>query len=160
MRQPKTQPPDADVRLDQLLCYAIYSAGHALNRVYKPLLDPLGLTYPKYLVMVALWERENETVGELGARLSLESNTLTPLLKRMEADGFIRRTRDPADERQVRIALTPKGRALSLEARAIPGCVFAASGLKLENVQRLQSEISALRDALTASSPVQGTDTV
>jgi len=148
MRPPKPQSPDEVVKLDQMLCYAIYSAGHALNRIYKPLLDPLGLSYPKYLVMVALWEREGETVGELGARLSLESNTLTPLLKRLESDGLVRRARDAADERQVRIALTPKGRALSDEARAIPGCILAASGLNLDDVRRLQGEISALRIAL------------
>src|SRR3978361_1043011 len=87
-----------DVRLDDMICLAIYAAGHAVNRVYKPLLDPLNLTYPQYLVMVALWEEDGRTVGGLGEKLALESNTLTPLLKRMEADGLVTRARDPQDE--------------------------------------------------------------
>src|ERR1700751_3159022 len=94
------------LKLDEFLCFEVYSANHAFNRVYQPLLDKLRLTYPQYLVMVLLWERDGQTVGELGARLSLESNTLTPLLKRLEALGHVKRSRDPADERQVRVQLT------------------------------------------------------
>src|SRR5689334_24753737 len=99
-----------DIKLNDLLCFAVYAAGHGFNRVYKPLLDPLGLTYPQYLVMKALWEQDSQTVGALGEKLSLESNTLTPLLKRLEAQGRVRRVRDPRDERQVRVQLTAAGR--------------------------------------------------
>src|SRR5258707_12339396 len=107
MPRPKRAPkPEAALRLGEFLCFAVYSANHAFNRVYKPLLDELGLTYPQYLVMVLLWERDDQTVGSLGEKLFLESSTLTPLLKRLEASGYIRRTRDPDDERQERACLT------------------------------------------------------
>ena len=141
-----TETPDAQdhLKLDQFLCFAIYSAGHALNRVYKPLLDPLGLTYPQYLAMVALWEADDQTVGGLGAKLALESSTLTPLLKRLEAAGLVSRQRDPADERQVRIRLTPAGRDLKVRAASIPACLFEASGLSFEAVSRLRNEVAAL----------------
>jgi DNA-binding MarR family transcriptional regulator len=143
------QPAPADaLRLDDFLCFTIYSAGHAFTRVYKPLLDEIGLTYPQYLVMVLLWEREGQTVGELGARLFLESSTLTPLLKRLQALGLIRRDRDPRDERQVRIHLTEAGRALREKAARVPACVGAATGLDRKDVERLLGEIAALRDAL------------
>src|ERR1700679_151054 len=115
--------------LDDFLCFEVYSANHAFNRVYQPLLEKLHLTYPQYLVMVLLWERDDQTVGELGTRLSLESNTLTPLLKRLEILGYIKRSRDPADERQVRVRLTVSGRTLRAKALHIPGCILAASGL-------------------------------
>lgn len=130
------------------LCFAIYSAGHAFNRVYKPLLDELKLTYPQYLVMVALWAQDNQTVGELGGRLFLESSTLTPLLKRLEALGYLTRRRDPEDERQVRLRLTDKGSALRKKARDVSGCVGAATGLPLDAIVKLRDEISALRDSL------------
>ena len=141
----------ASIGIDQLLCYSVYAAGHAFNRVYKPLLDPLGLTYPKYLVMVVLWERDDRTVGELGERLGLESNTLTPLLKRMEADGLLRRDRDPQDERQVRVRLTPKGERLRAEAANVPACVLRASGKSIADVERLRDEIAALTRTLTSA---------
>lgn len=139
---------DDTLRLEDLLCFAVYSAGHAFNRVYKPLLDGLGLTYPQYLAMVLLWERDDQTVGDLGERLFLESSTLTPLLKRLEALGLVGRSRDPADERQVRIRLTQEGRALREKAREVPACILEASGLRLEDLRRLQSEIAGLREAL------------
>src|SRR5258706_14550153 len=106
----KTLP--AGQKLNDFLCFAVYAAGHGFNRIYKPLLEPIGLTYPQYLVMTALWEQDNQTVGGLGEKLSLESNTLTPLLKRLENQRRIRRVRDPRDERQVRVRLTAAGRAL------------------------------------------------
>lgn len=130
------------------LCFAIYSAGHAFNRVYKPLLDELKLTYPQYLVMVALWAQDNQTVGEIGAKLFLESSTLTPLLKRLEALGYLTRKRDREDERQVRLTLTDKGSALRKKARDVSACVGAATGLPLEAAVRLRGEIVALRDSL------------
>ncbi len=137
-----------DVRLEDMICLAIYAAGHAVNRLYKPLLDPLDLTYPQYLVMVALWEEDARTVGGLGEKLSLESNTLTPLLKRMETDGLVTRARDPQDERQVRVRVTAKGEALRARARHVPECLVRASGMGLDELARLKGEISRLRTAL------------
>ncbi len=140
--------PSSALRLGEFLCFAIYSASHAFNRVYKPLLDELGLTYPQYLAMVALWEEDDQTVGSLCEKLLLESSTLTPVLKRLEALGHVKRTRDPVDERQVRVRLTEKGRALREKARGIPDCIVEASGLGADELRRLQDEIIALRTAL------------
>ena len=137
-------------RIDPLadyLCFAIYSAGHALNRVYKPLLDALGLTYPQYLVMTVLWDVDGRTVSQIGERLFLDSSTLTPLLKRLERAGQIRRERDADDERVVRVRLTGQGRELQARAEALPGCIVAASGQSATEVQRLKGEIEDLRDA-------------
>src|SRR6266511_1479903 len=145
----KPGPKSEDtLRFNDFLCFAVYSASHAFNRVYKPMLDELGLTYPQYLVMVLLWERDDQTVGSLGERLFLESSTLTPLLKRLEILGHVKRSRDPADERQVRIGLTQKGRLLRQKAVKVPRCILEASGLKAGQLKRLQSEIIALRSAL------------
>lgn len=146
--------PDAAARnasapeLDDFLCFAIYSAGHAFNRVYQPLLNELGLTYPQYLVMVALWAKDDQTVGALGDKLFLESSTLTPLLKRLESMGYLVRRRDPSDERQVRIRLTKTGAALRGKARDVPECILEATGLSLAALRRLQHEIVALRENL------------
>jgi DNA-binding MarR family transcriptional regulator len=134
-----------------LLCFAVYSTGHAFNRVYKPLLDELGLTYPQYLVMVSLWAKDDQTVGELGETLFLESSTLTPLLKRLEATDYLSRSRDPSDERQVRVRLTNAGRALHRKARGIPPCILEATGLSLADLRRLVGEIKALRQSLLKS---------
>src|SRR5881628_2432581 len=114
-------------RLDNQICFAVYSAAHAFNRVYKPLLDRLGLTYPQYLVMLVLWERDDVPLKDIGERLFLDSGTLTPLLKRMETADLIKRTRSTEDERQVLIALTAKGQALKEKARAVPRSILAAS---------------------------------
>jgi DNA-binding MarR family transcriptional regulator len=149
MPGPKRAPKREDaLRLGEFLCFAVYSASHAFNRVRKPLLDELGLTYPQYLVMVLLWEQDNQTVGSLGEKLFLESSTLTPLLKRLEALGHVKRTRDPVDERQVRVRLTNKGQAMREKARDIPDCILEASGLEIDELRRLQSELVALRTAL------------
>ena len=137
-----------DLKLDDFLCFAVYSASHAFSRVYKPMLDQLKLTYPQYLVMVALWETDDQTVGALGDRLSLESNTLTPLLKRLEITGYVRRDRDPRDERQVRVSLTEAGRDLRAEAEKVPACILEASGLDAADLGRLRQQITALRGAL------------
>jgi DNA-binding MarR family transcriptional regulator len=131
--------------LEELVCFAVYSAGHAFNKVYQPLLAQVGLTYPQYLVMVALWAKDGQTVGELGELLFLESSTLTPLLKRLEASGYLTRSRDPADQRQVRIRLSKAGRALQKKAREIPRCIMEATGLSLADLRRLQHQISTLR---------------
>lgn len=138
--------------LDEHICFAIYSANHAMNRVYKPLLDQLGLTYPQYIALTALWEQDDQTVGEICARLFLESSTVTPLLKRLEKMGLLRRTRDPADERQVRISLTREGRALRRKSQSIPGCILAASGLSEKALLNLQAQIAGLRENLIRAS--------
>ena len=136
---------------DDFMCFSVYTAGHAFNRVYKPLLDPLKLTYPQYLVMIALWARDKRTVGDLSEALLLESNTLTPLLKRLEATGYVTRERNPDDERQVRIGLTKTGAALKAKARDVPACIGAATGMTMEDAQRLHAGIQALRKGLQKS---------
>lgn len=136
-------PPVAD-----FLCFAFYSASHAFTRLYKPLLDELGLTYPQYLVMVALWEEDAQAVGGIGQKLGLESSTLTPLIKRLEGLGLVSRSRDAADERVVRVRLTPAGTALKEKARRIPGCILAATGLEPAEAMRLMREVVRLREAL------------
>jgi MarR family transcriptional regulator, organic hydroperoxide resistance regulator len=149
---------DQILPLETQLCFALYSASHAMTRVYKPLLEGMGLTYPQYLVMLALWElpeaaepAAGQTVGQLGARLQLESNTLTPLLKRLEAAGLIHRQRDVHDERQVRVVLSAAGEQLRPQAAAIPACIQSATGLDLATLRQLQADISALRDRLGAA---------
>src|SRR5260221_11464523 len=140
--------PPVALPVEEFLCFTVYSTVHAFNRVYKPLLDELGLTYPQYLVMVLLWEQDDQTVGSLGEKLFLESSMITPLLKRLEALGQVKRTRDRVDERQVRVRLTDKGRAMREKAREIPDCILEASGLEIDELRRLQSELVALRTAL------------
>ncbi|MFN4154491.1 MAG: MarR family winged helix-turn-helix transcriptional regulator [Paracoccaceae bacterium] len=136
--------------LPDMICFALYSATHAMQHVYKPLLDDLGLTYPQYLVLTALWTQDKQTVGALGRQVQLESNTLTPLLKRLEDRGLITRTRSEADERQVNIALTDQGRALQARAAHIPACVLEKSGLSLDDLTDLRDRITTLRDQLRA----------
>ena len=119
-----------------------------MNRVYKPLLDPLGLTYPQYLVMTVLWEKDEQTVKSVGQKLFLESNTLTPLLKRLEKMGYVLRQRDHVDERQVLICLTAAGKALKDKTLTIPECIFEASGLTAESLELLQGQINLLRENL------------
>ncbi|MFK4720344.1 DNA-binding MarR family transcriptional regulator [Bradyrhizobium niftali] len=137
-------------RLDNQICFAVYSAAHAFNRVYKPLLDRLGLTYPQYLVMLVLWERDDVPVKDIGEKLFLDSGTLTPLLKRLEAAHLVKRTRSREDERQVLIALTPQGYALKDKARAVPQSILAASDCSVSELVAMKDEIVALRDRLNA----------
>ena len=139
---------DAPLRLDNQICFAIYSTAHTFNRVYKPLLDRLGLTYPQYLVMLVLWEKDGVPVKDIGERLLLDSGTLTPLLKRLEAAQLIKRTRSTQDERQVLIALTLQGHALREKARAVPPSILAASACSIAELSAMKSEIIALRDRL------------
>jgi len=140
--------PDTAPVPDDFICFAVYSTSHAFNRVYKPLLSALRLTYPQYLVLVALWARDDRTVGSLGEMLLLETSTLTPLLKRLEGMGLVSRRRDATDERQVRIRLTPEGAALQAKARDFPSCVDAATGLTPQALRRLRSQILSVRAAL------------
>ena len=146
----KQTAADQALRLDNQICFAVYSTAHAFNRVYKPLLDRLGLTYPQYLVMLALWERDDVPVKDLGERLFLDSGTLTPLLKRLEAAELIRRTRSTEDERVVLIALTARGHALRDKAKAVPQSILAASACSVSELLAMKDEIVSLRDRLNA----------
>jgi DNA-binding MarR family transcriptional regulator len=141
---------DQLLRLDNQICFAVYSAAHAFNRVYKPLLDRLGLTYPQYLVMLVLWERDGVPLKDIGERLFLDSGTLTPLLKRLEAAGLVKRTRSTEDERQVKIALTAQGQALKEKARSVPLSILDASSCSVAELSAVRNEIVALRDRLNA----------
>src|SRR5712691_11907396 len=138
---------DSPLLLGNQLCFAIYSTAHAFNRVYKPLLDQIGLTYPQYLVMLVLWERDGEPVKNIGERLFLDSGMLT----RLEAAGLIKRTRSTEDERQVLIALTPQGQALREKARAVPQAILAASACSVTQLSAIKTELVALRDQLNAA---------
>ena len=147
-----TAPIRADwLKLDHQLCFALYSASLAMTKFYKPLLDPLGLTYPQYLVMLVLWEADGITVSQLGERVALDSGTLTPLLKRLEASDLVRRLRDTADERRVLLQLTPVGRALKSRAMAVPESMACASGCALDELAALTARLKALRGHITDS---------
>ena len=148
---PTMPTSDKMLQLDHQLCFALYSASLAITKLYKPQLDKLGLTYPQYLTMMVLWEQDGQTVSELGARLSLDSGTLTPLLKRLEASGLILRTRDLQDERQVRITLTKEGRSLKRRAQDIPAQVLCASGQPVDALVSLRSQLALIRDDLVRS---------
>lgn len=141
-------PLTAMPSLEDMFCFDVYALQHALSEVYKPLLAPIGLTYPQYLVMVILWDVRQASVGEIGRKLDLGTNTLTPLLKRIEKIGFLTRRRDPEDERRVLVSLTQKGQALAEKARAIPTCVVQATGLSEPDILRFQSALRAVRHAL------------
>ena len=141
---------DPMLQLDNQLCFALYSTSLAMTRLYKPLLDELGLTYPQYLAMLVLWEKDGLMVSELGERLYLDSGTLTPLLKRLEASGLVSRLRDVADERRVHITLTPAGRKLKALAAKIPGCILTASQCSIPELITLTQQVQTLRDRLLA----------
>jgi DNA-binding MarR family transcriptional regulator len=130
------------------LCFAVYATGHAFNRVYQPLLKDLNLTYPQFIAMILLWDQDDQTVGELGRKLSLQSNTLTPMLKRLETLGYVKRARDRADERQVCISLTDSGRKLRTRASEIVRSVRTATNLQDRKMKELLGDLSALRQAL------------
>jgi DNA-binding MarR family transcriptional regulator len=142
----KPKPPAGERGLGDFLCFAIYSANLAFGRAYRKGLEDLGLTYPQWIAIVALWEQDGQTVSELGEKMFLESNTLTPVLKKLETMGYLRRQRDPADERQVRISLTEDGRRLRQKGMHMN--LMAATGLKEDEFARLQKSVVALRDNL------------
>ncbi|PYE19114.1 DNA-binding MarR family transcriptional regulator [Williamsia limnetica] len=143
------------LHLDRQLCFALYSASRATTAAYRPLLDQLGLTYPQYLVLLVLWEDERVTVRRLGERLHLDSGTLSPLLKRLEAIGFVQRQRSVADERSVEVTLTESGRELESQALCIPENLFGASGLTVDEIENLRDAVQrlthVLRDAGTSA---------
>jgi DNA-binding MarR family transcriptional regulator len=141
--------PNAALRLDQQLCFALYNASRAMIRAYAPLLEPLGLTYPQYLVMLILWEEKSASVKALGERLALDSGTLTPLLKRLEQRGVVTRRRDTADERVVNIELTPEGARLRAKAKRVPSELACRTGFDL-NEERDRTRLVRLRQELSA----------
>ncbi|MET3648740.1 MarR family winged helix-turn-helix transcriptional regulator [Phyllobacterium ifriqiyense] len=143
-----TQSPNDPPPLHDQLCYAIYTAGIAIQRAYKPLLDELGLTYPQYLVLNVLWSSDGQTVGAIANALALESSTLTPLLKRLETSGLLRRTRNLSNERQVVIALTDKGRALQHKAGCLGDTLLAASTRTPQQLATLNRDVRHLRNAI------------
>ena len=144
----KSPPLPQVPRLDGQLCFALYSTTLAMSKIYRKLLRKLGLTYSQYLVMMVLWEHDALSVSQVGERLFLDSATLTPLLKRMEAAGLLSRTRAADDERQVIIALTPNGYALRLQAAALPESLLAASGCSLEQATGMKQQLNDLRNSL------------
>lgn len=147
------KPPAGERRLGDFLCFAIYSANLAFGRAYRKGLEDLGLTYPQWIAIVALWEQDGQTVSELGEKMFLESNTLTPVLKKLESMGYLRRQRDPADERQVRISLTDDGRLL--REKGMHMNLVAATGLKPDEFARLQETVVMLRDNLIKATAQQ-----
>ena len=150
---PETPPPAsaASLKLSDQLCFVTYSAAQAFTRVYRQLLDPLGLTYPQYLVLLVLWEQDSLTVKELGPKLFLDSGTLTPLLKRLQAAGIVERTRDTDDERLVRITPTRKGRDLQEPVKQAWDEVVCSVGLAPDEFEVLKAQITRLRDTLHAN---------
>ena len=148
MTQPQTC---AALLLDNQLCFALYSTSLLMTKAYKPLLQSIGLTYPQYLAMLVLWERDGITVGEISSRLLTDPGSLTPLLKRLEAEGLLKRTRSSVDERVVELYLTEQGRALQQQAERFPACIVEASGRSTAELMALKEEVIALRDKLQQS---------
>lgn len=149
---PKTEPNQPSLRLDDQLCFALYSTSLAMNKAYRKLLAPLALTYPQYLVMMVLWQRDGLGVSEIGARLFLDSATLTPLLKRMETSGLIQRVRASSDERQVIVSLTPAGLALRERAGSIPESLFCVMQSEPATLIAIKQQLEMLRDKMNAAS--------
>ena len=147
----KRQPTPNQLLLDQQLCFALYAASRSVTGLYRPLLEPLGLTYPQYLVMLVLWERDGLTVSELGQRLQLDSGTLTPLLKRLQTAGLVARQRRKEDERVVDIRLTDAGLALRDKASGIPECLAQCMQLPLDQMQTLRDELKRLTQQIQLS---------
>lgn len=143
------------MKLDQQLCYALYSASMAVQRAYKPLLDQMGITYPQFLVLNVLWHEGRQTVGGLADRLALESSTLTPLLKRLEAAGLVTRTRNPKNEREVLIETTTAGEKLRAEAGCLAERLMSASGMPGEGLADLNHRIRDFRDRVYAGQDAQ-----
>ncbi|MEM5331290.1 MarR family transcriptional regulator [Paraburkholderia sp. JHI2823] len=142
----KTTERSAEMPLSDFLCFAVYSTNLAFGKAYKPMLEELGLTYPQYIAIVALWEEDDQTVSGLGEKLFLESNTLTPMLKKLEAMGYLERRRDPEDERQVRVSLTKSGRRL--REKCLKMDLTDATALTPDDFTRLQKQIVTLRENL------------
>lgn len=142
--------PD-QLKLDNQLCFALYSTSLAMTKVYKPLLQALNLTYPQYLAMLVLWENDGITVGELSQHLLTDPGSVTPLLKRLEAEGLLTRTRSSQDERVVELRVTVKGRALQEKAKGVPACILKATAQQPTELMELKNELVTLRNALQGS---------
>ncbi|MEQ6924463.1 MarR family transcriptional regulator [Pseudomonas mosselii] len=142
------QAPCDALLLDNQVCFALHSTSLLMTKVYKPLLQALGLTYPQYLAMLVLWEQDGLTVGEISQRLLTDPGSLTPLLKRLESEGLLKRSRSREDERVVLVQLTDQGRALQAEAQRVPQCILQASGHSAEQLRKLQADLVALRAQL------------
>jgi MarR family transcriptional regulator, organic hydroperoxide resistance regulator len=143
-----TSSPQIPLELDAQLCFALYSTSLAMTKTYKPLLDRVGLTYPQYLTMLVLWQSDDLTVKQMAERLNLDSATMTPLLKRLEAQGYVKRVRGVEDERQVHIHLTNAGRELKQAVRDIPGAIFCAAGSDADGLIKLRNDLMRLRTSL------------
>jgi DNA-binding MarR family transcriptional regulator len=154
-KTPAPASPAKGPRLEDFLCFAVYSANLAYGRAYKPILDKLGLTYTQYIAIVALWEQDNQTVGGLGEKLFLESNTLTPILKKLEELGYLQRKRDPADERQVIVHLTEAGRRLREKGLCMN--LVKETGLSPDDFRQLQKTVVMLRNNLAKAAKNQRT---
>ncbi|WP_295482531.1 MarR family transcriptional regulator [uncultured Pseudomonas sp.] len=146
-----TNAPCDELLLNNQVCFALHSTSLLMTKVYKPLLQALGLTYPQYLAMLVLWEQDGLTVGEISHRLLTDPGSLTPLLKRLESEGLLNRTRSREDERVVLVELTDKGRNLREQARKVPQCILEASGRTVQRLQKLQAELLELRESLQKS---------
>lgn len=142
MNKPQSIP------LDSQLCFSLYAATIAVNRTYKPMLDKLGMTYPQYLVLSTLWEEDGQPVSAIADRLSLESSTITPLVKRLEAAGFLTRLRNPKDERQVLVSLTAKGRSMQEKTACLTETLLERSGLTVDQIVKLNRQVQKLKEAL------------
>ncbi|WP_072803286.1 MarR family winged helix-turn-helix transcriptional regulator [Rhodococcoides yunnanense] len=142
---------DDPLALDRQVCFALAVTNRAVLSIYRPLLEPMGLTHPQYLVMLALWEQSPRTVKAVGSALQLDSPTLSPLLKRLEAAGLLTRTRSTADERVLDIHLTPEGAALRAQAEAIPAAVVGKLGVDVEELQKLHAALTRINEAATAA---------
>ncbi|MFN3319460.1 MarR family transcriptional regulator [Rhizobium sp. TH135] len=141
---------EKELRLDKQLCFALYGAAHAFTRAYKPLLSPLGLTYPQYVVMMALWEEDDLSVKTLGEKVGLDSGTLSPLLKRLEQINYVSRRRDAADERVVFITLTAEGRALKARALEVFSAIGNQTGYEISEIESLRESLKRLKGHLEA----------
>ena len=141
-----------DDALDLKLCFDVYATNLSFARLYAPLLEPHGLTYPQYLVLTLLWERDGRSVGDVGDILDLKSSTLTPVVKRLAMAGLVSRQRDVADERRVRVQLTEMGREMRVRLRDVPACVEEATGLTEPEIRDLQTQLRAIREHLRSAS--------
>lgn len=151
MSEPTPDDIAKQIKLDVLICFAAYSASHAFSRFYRPLLDKLGLTYPQFIVMMVLWEKGKTTMKALTEELMLDSNTLTPLLKKLEAAGLVERSRNKDDERVLDVAPTEKGMALKLDGQQASMALAEATGESLEGVLELQQRLTRMRENVEKS---------
>jgi DNA-binding MarR family transcriptional regulator len=142
--------PAVPLTLDDHLCFSLYSAAMAVGRSYKPLLDKLGLTYPQYLVLSTLWERDKQNVGAIADRLTLESSTVTPLIRRLVAADLVHRERNPQDDRQVLVSLTERGRDMCVQSTCLAEQLLTATGMTMERLMGIAKDVRAVRDAVAA----------